>query len=49
LGHLFEIHDFVDCVAEGRTLQRITPEASLLAVETVREELRQIEEKSRSK
>lgn len=46
-GHLFEIHDFVDCIAAGREVERITPADSRLAVETVREEIRQIEEKSK--
>lgn len=47
LGHLFELHDYVDCIAAGRDVTRITPADSRLAVQTVREEMRQIAEKAK--
>jgi len=43
LAYQKEIDDFVDCLATGRRLERVTPSASRLSVETVLEELRQIE------
>ncbi len=41
-----EIDDFISCLVEGRALQRITPAASRLTVEIVREELAQIKAKN---
>jgi len=41
-----EIRDFVECLTTNRKMERITPQASRVAVEVVREELRQITEKS---
>lgn len=38
-----EIDEFIDCVQQGRPLTRITPDDGRLAVEMVREEMRQIE------
>jgi predicted dehydrogenase len=37
-----EIEDFLDCLQNGRKLTRVTPDDGRLAVETVREEMRQI-------
>ncbi|HVF09413.1 MAG TPA: Gfo/Idh/MocA family oxidoreductase [Abditibacteriaceae bacterium] len=41
-----EIRDYIACLSSGRKMERITPAASRVAVEVVREELRQIEEKN---
>jgi predicted dehydrogenase len=37
-----EIDDLIECLSEGREVERITPADARLAVETAREELRQI-------
>jgi predicted dehydrogenase len=37
-----EIEDFLDCVQTGRKLTRITPDDARMAVEVVREEMRQM-------
>jgi predicted dehydrogenase len=42
LAYQQEINDFVDCVKTGRKMERVTPEASRIAVEVVREEMRQM-------
>ena len=42
-----EIEDFIECLQSGRKMERITPHESRVAVEVVREELRQITEKNR--
>ena len=44
-----EIDDFIDCLETGRALQRVTPAASRLAVETTRREMAMIGEKSGDK
>jgi len=41
-----EIDDFVDCLQTGRTMERVTSQASKIAVKVCREEMRQIEAKN---
>lgn len=42
MAYQLEINDFVDCLQSGRTMERVTPAASRLAVKICREEMRQI-------
>lgn len=42
LAYQAEIDDFALCLAQGKTMQRVTPQSSRRAVEVVHEELRQI-------
>jgi predicted dehydrogenase len=37
-----EIEDFLDCIQTGRRLTRVTPDDGRMAVEVVREEMRQM-------
>jgi len=46
LAYQNEIDDFIACLVEGRPMERVTPETGRLAVETVQEELRQIQQKN---
>jgi hypothetical protein len=47
LAYQKEIDDYVDCLKNGRQMERVTPQNSRLSVQVVREELKQIEEKNK--
>jgi predicted dehydrogenase len=47
-AYQLEINDFVDCVQNNRKMERVTPQASKVAVEVCREEIRQIEAKNQN-
>lgn len=46
-AYQYEIDDILDCLKSGRKMERVTPAGSEIAVQVVREELRQIESSTR--